>query len=117
MRLPHPAVDRGDLKVRGKPSSKLFLGFVILEGSTDFLQRKRAVDNGLQTITGFKPLTSAFLSILRAPPPRAYPRRGGILYTSLSLLQCTPLYPSNRVDASYYNIHTGWYDRCNVSTQ
>src|SRR5437773_6871788 len=35
--------------------AKLLLGFVILEGSDDFLQQKTAVDNGLQTIGRYRP--------------------------------------------------------------
>ena len=35
--------------------AKVLLGFVILEGSDDFLQRKSAVDNGLQTIGRYRP--------------------------------------------------------------
>src|SRR2546430_15133764 len=35
--------------------AKVLLGFVILEGSDDFLQQKTAVDNGLQTIGGYRP--------------------------------------------------------------
>ena len=33
----------------------MLLGFVILEGSDDFLQQKAAVDNGLQTIDRYRP--------------------------------------------------------------
>src|SRR5437867_2655678 len=35
--------------------AKVLLGFVMLEGSDDFLQRKTAVDNGLQTIGRYRP--------------------------------------------------------------
>src|SRR5437899_1017720 len=35
--------------------AKVLLGFVILEGSDDFLQQKTAVDNGLQTIDRYRP--------------------------------------------------------------
>jgi hypothetical protein len=35
--------------------AKVLLGFVILEGSDDFLKRKTAVDNGLQTIGRYRP--------------------------------------------------------------
>src|SRR5258706_9071943 len=35
--------------------SKMLLGFVIVEGSDDVLQRKTAVDNGLQTIGRYRP--------------------------------------------------------------
>src|SRR5882672_469587 len=35
--------------------AEVLLGFVILEGSDDFLQRKTAVDNGLQTIDRYRP--------------------------------------------------------------
>jgi hypothetical protein len=33
----------------------VLLGFIILEGSGDFLQRKTAVDNGLQPIGRYRP--------------------------------------------------------------
>src|SRR6266567_9510627 len=35
--------------------AKVLLGFVILEGSDDFLQQKMVVDNGLQTIGRYRP--------------------------------------------------------------
>src|SRR5439155_14517389 len=35
--------------------AEVLLGFVILEGSDDFLQRKTAVDDGLQTIDRYRP--------------------------------------------------------------
>src|SRR2546425_13270538 len=35
--------------------AKVLLGFVILEGSDDFLQQKTAVDNGLQMIGRYRP--------------------------------------------------------------
>ncbi len=35
--------------------AKVLLGFEILEGSDDFLQRKTAVDNGFQTIGRYRP--------------------------------------------------------------
>ena len=35
--------------------AKVLLGFVILEGSDDFLQQKTVVDNGLQTIGRYCP--------------------------------------------------------------
>src|SRR5438105_13594158 len=35
--------------------AKMLLGFVILEGSDDFLQRKTPVDDGLQTIGRYRP--------------------------------------------------------------
>src|SRR5256714_2163491 len=35
--------------------AKVLLGFVMLEGSDDFLQQKTAVDNGLQTIGRYRP--------------------------------------------------------------
>src|SRR6266700_3176802 len=35
--------------------AKVLLGFVILEGSDDFLQRKTAVNNRLQTIGRYRP--------------------------------------------------------------
>jgi hypothetical protein len=42
-------VSRGVLEFEAN-LAKVLLGFVILEGSDDFLQQKTAVDNGLQTI-------------------------------------------------------------------
>src|SRR4051812_42847030 len=53
-RLPHPALDKGDLKLEAN-LAKVLLGFVMLEGSDNFLQRKTAVDNGLQTIGRYRP--------------------------------------------------------------
>src|SRR5260370_41501137 len=52
--LPHPAGGRDILKFEAN-LAKVLLGFVILEGSDDFLQRKTAVDNWLQTIGRYRP--------------------------------------------------------------
>ena len=54
-RLPHPAVDKGEILKFEANLAKVLLGFVILEGSDDFLQQKTAVDNGLQTIGRYRP--------------------------------------------------------------
>jgi hypothetical protein len=50
--LPHPA---GEILKFEANLAKVLLGFVILEGSDDFLQPKTAVDNGLQTIGRYRP--------------------------------------------------------------
>jgi len=54
-RLPHPAVDREISKFEAN-LAEVLLGFVMHEGSDYFLQRIKAVDNGLQTIGHYRPI-------------------------------------------------------------
>jgi hypothetical protein len=56
-RLPHPAVGSRESEILKFEASlaKVLLGFVILEGSDDFLQQKTAVYDGLQTIDRYRP--------------------------------------------------------------
>src|SRR2546423_4808815 len=53
-RLPHQQPTGEILKFEAN-LAEVLLGFVIVEGSDDFLQRKTAVDNGLQTIGRYRP--------------------------------------------------------------